>query len=156
MTPPPTGYSFDSIHTVRANYGTVSEPDEGLDIDRNLSFLWDWRITGARKFSVVLGAKIGPSETALDEMEAVVVGNFELVGEVQSVDLRAFVELNAPALLMPYLRQALTSLSAQGPIGAFYLPPVNVKVLSEEFDVDAAAGAIQLEDDPLLIGAGSE
>ncbi|MEE8551492.1 MAG: protein-export chaperone SecB [Gemmatimonadota bacterium] len=156
MNAPSTGYALEKIHTVRADYRPALEEEWDSHAEREISFLWDWRVTDDTNFSVVLGARIGPSETERDKIEAVVVGNFEIMGDVQSVDLRRFVELNAPALIMPYLRQALTSLSDQGPFGAFYLPPVNVKTLSEDFDTEAATGAIQLKEDPLLIGPASE
>lgn len=159
MTTPPVpsaGYSLESIHTIRASYGLVlaeGDPPE----ERELSFMWDWRVAEKPgSFQVLLGAQVGPCKDAPDELEAVILGTFEVIGEVQSVNLRGFVELNAPAVLMPYLRQALTTLSAQGPMGPFYLIPINVTVLSESFDRDNATGASQLKEDPSLIGSASD
>lgn len=144
MNPPPgTGYSLQSIHTTRASYQSARETSETPE-ERELAFRWDWRLQGERGFEVLLGATVGPMRGRPDAMEAVVVGTFSIVGEVQSIDLRRFVSLNAPALLMPYLREVLTNLSAHGPHGPFILPPINVVVLSESFDMQASTGYPQL------------
>ncbi len=156
MSTPATGYSLEAVHTVRASYGIEPDPEASLDAEREIGFLWDWHVNSPTQFAVVLGAKIGPSDTDRDELEAIVVGTFEILGEMQSVDLKGFVALNGPAVLMPYLRQALTALSGQGPFGAFYLPPVNIKALSDDFDTEAATGTVQLKDNPSLIGSASE
>lgn len=150
MNPGPTGYSLESVHTVQAKYRALLD-DQDLPEERDISFRWDWRLIGPMRFEVMLAATIGPCSTGRDEMEAYVVGTFEMTGSIQSVDLLPFVSVNGPALLMPYLRQALTALSAPGPFGPFYLPPINVMALSEQFDTDAATGARQLQEDDLVI-----
>lgn len=88
MNTPATGYSLEAVHTVRASYGIEPDPGASLDAEREISFLWDWHVNSTTEFAVVLGAKIGPSDTERDELEAIVVGTFELLGEMQSVDLR--------------------------------------------------------------------
>jgi preprotein translocase subunit SecB len=153
MNPPGTGYSLESVHTMQARYEPYRGDAGELPNERPIEFAWDWRLTGSREFQVVLAARLGARSRAADEIEASVAGTFEIIGDVQSVDLEAFVGLNAPALLMPYLRQALTNLTAMGPHGAYYLPPVNVKVLSEQFDPAAASGAKQLAERPSLIAS---
>ena len=149
MTPPGTGYSLESMHTTLASYHSLLADD--LPDERDLGFRWDWRFIGERRFEVLLGATVGASKETPDEMEAVVVGTFEVIGEVQSIEMRKFVSLNAPALLMPYVRQAITNLSAHGPHGHFFLPPINVVVLSQSFDHEAATGFPQLTDGTTLI-----
>lgn len=52
------------------------------------------------------------------------VGVFEKIGEPQ-IDVNEFGNVNAAAIIFPYMREHLTNLSAKGGIGLIMLPPFN-------------------------------
>lgn len=68
-----------------------------------------------------------PEESAVEIM-ATIVGRFEQMPG-SSLDLKKFSEVNGPAILFPYLREAVSSVTAKSPIGAVLLPPVNIAAL---------------------------
>jgi preprotein translocase subunit SecB len=76
-----------------------------------------------------------------------VIGLFRKVAEVPKVSLTEFVTLQAVAILLPYLRQFLTSLTINALAGPYYLPTLNVADLMKDFDPAKATGAKQLADE---------
>lgn len=52
-------------------------------------------------------------------------GVFECVGESPITDLSEFGRINGAAIIYPYIREHVTSLSQKAEIGAIFLPPVN-------------------------------
>ncbi|MDR3706617.1 MAG: protein-export chaperone SecB [Paludibacteraceae bacterium] len=53
------------------------------------------------------------------------VGVFEKLGE-SPLNLQDFGEVNGAAIIYPYIREHLSSLSAKAGLGLIYLPPVNL------------------------------
>lgn len=150
-----SGYRLEKVYALEARYERVPT-DEDLERERPLEFFWDWRILEPRRFEVVFGAAVSEGDGCPDMFMAVVAGSFELVGDVQSIAVQKFVSLNAPALLTPYLREALSSLSGRGAFSTYYLPPINIGALSEELDFNASTGATQMEEQPQLLGPLAE
>lgn len=52
-------------------------------------------------------------------------GSFQRIGETQIEDLKRFGEVNGAAIIFPYIREHLTSLSAKAGLGLIILPPMN-------------------------------
>lgn len=48
------------------------------------------------------------------------------------MSLEDFLANNAPALLIPYIRESLPGLSAKAGLPAVYLPPINIMVLMSQ------------------------
>ncbi len=63
----------------------------------------------------------------LEEVSAVIkmVGVFEKFGE-SPLDLEQFGHVNGAAIIFPYVREHLSSLSAKAGLGLIFLPPVNL------------------------------
>lgn len=59
---------------------------------------------------------------------ATVVGLFEEIPG-GAVTLKKFAEINAPSILFPYLREAVSSITAKSHLGSVLLPPVNIAAL---------------------------
>lgn len=60
------------------------------------------------------------------KLAAAVEGSFTLRGAADRNVLEGFATLQAPVLLLPYLRQVITTLTAQSRVGAMVLPPLNM------------------------------
>ena len=63
----------------------------------------------------------------IEQVSAVIkmIGVFEKVG-VSPLDLEKFGQVNGAAIIFPYIREHLSSLSAKAGLGLIFLPPVNL------------------------------
>jgi preprotein translocase subunit SecB len=142
---PFTGYEIERIYTP---HQLLEHKDPGEPATHGvLDIGWDWRLVldaDAPTFEVRLTATIEPSEERDDLIAASVVGRFRQAVEAPVVPLLDFVRLQGPAILLPYVRQVLSSLTSVSYYGSYYLPPVNVQSLMADFDPDKTFGAKQL------------
>ncbi|MEX2155650.1 MAG: hypothetical protein WD773_02285 [Gemmatimonadales bacterium] len=67
-----------------------------------------------------------PDERLFRELSAAVEGEFSVRGGVDRQRLESFATTQAPVLLLPYLRQVVTTLTAQSRVGAIVMPPLNM------------------------------
>ena len=148
---PGSGYRIGRIYVARQSQSLLQNEAAGEQPDeREVKFSWDWRVTEGPDFEVFLGVSIGASHSCPESLEIGLVGAFTALGEAD-VDLRSFVHCNAIATLLPFARQGLASLSANGPFGPYYLPLLNAVKISQELKYDASTGAKQLAEDPSLL-----
>lgn len=146
-TVPVAGYSLQRIYVFEQHYQIRGEFEiEELQPEPTISFLWDWRVAGERSFDVMISAEIGPSRERREEIKVTLIGSFK-ADSGETVGFRTFVQQNAVAILFPYLRENLSSLSARGPFGMAILPPMNVVAIASEFDFSASTGAQQMQED---------
>ena len=139
-TLPTSGYALSKVYTTQLGLNR-KDPDES-DV-HNVGVGWDWRLAGRKRFEVMLGIKVSPTKDRKEELVAHVVGRFRIV-ESPRVKLQEFVGLQAIAILLPYARQCLSSLTLNSYDGSYYLPSLDVSLLSKDFDFSATTGAKQL------------
>lgn len=139
------GFRLLRVYVGQQSYALVSEGDlpEGEADEREFGVAWDWTLGDGDKFSIALGVMIEPNNEAPERVEVGVVGEFAY-GNATSVTLRDFVKGNGPAILFPYIRQLVTQLTTAGPVGAFYLPPINMLALLNQYSYEETTGARQL------------
>jgi preprotein translocase subunit SecB len=145
-TLPLSGYAISKVFSLKQHYEVI-EKSNGLPKTEEVSFAWDWRIVSDDLFEVLVSITIDPSAARCERFGSHVVGRFRRLAEKPSVDLQAFVTLQAVAILMPYVRQMLSGLTAQSEAGAYYLPVVNVARLMAGMKPENATGAKQLRDE---------
>lgn len=77
---------------------------------------------------VTLRASLEPpaDRPLFSRLSAAVEGVFSLRQQPNRDVLASFASLQAPVLLVPYLRETLTSLTAQSRLGPVLLPPLNM------------------------------
>jgi preprotein translocase subunit SecB len=80
---------------------------------------------------VLLEFSVSPQKGATWTAKVTVVGQFRAEGPTQSVPLQAFAVTNGLAYLIPYVRERLINLTALSRFPTFYLPPLNVRQLTE-------------------------
>jgi preprotein translocase subunit SecB len=56
--------------------------------------------------------------------EITMVGVFEKFGDSE-LNIKAFGDINGPAIIFPYIREHLTSLAAKAGLGLIFIPPGN-------------------------------
>ena len=98
---------------------------EGIGI--NLEVRAEPAGSGDRAFVTVRAVLEPPAGKALFvKLSAAVEGEFSLQPGNDPERLRGFASLQAPVLLLPYVRQVITDLTSQSRLGALILPPINM------------------------------
>lgn len=72
------------------------------------------------------------------KLGAAVEGSFTLRRGADPKVLQTFATVQAPVLLLPYVRQVITSLTAQSRVGAMILPPLNMVEITKAMQAQAA------------------
>lgn len=142
---PAAGFALERVYFVDQALRLVKSSAELPETEAPITFGWDWRVTGARNFEIILQIHIGATRARPEEANVVVCGAFTVSGSQPSVATLDFVKAQGPAILFPYLREGLTSLTGRGANGPHYLAPVNVLALMQNFDPESATGALQLK-----------
>lgn len=139
-----SGYRLERVYVAEQEY-RVEPPDalpEASDPDdRVIAFGWDWRPLGPRKFEVVLEVRVDPVKEAPERARARLLGVFEAVGEELSIPFTDFIRFNAPAILFPFAREVISTMTGRGPFGTFHLDPLNVAALLGKADLRQTTGA---------------
>lgn len=128
-------------------YNTVEITDQlPIDEEGDVTFKWDWRFVDGEFIDILLGVSLGATQGRPENVEASMVGAFRLPSETPEVSLEAFAKVNGPTMLMPYLRQVISSLTSHGYFGAYLMPPINIHRLIASMD-HAATGVRQIEEE---------
>lgn len=151
-----TGYALLDVHFLNASFSVRTAEDENISEvaagdngEARVSFRWDWRPVGPRSFQVIVGIATIRHTEVIEETGVEVVGMFSAGEEAleASVPFAEFVRFHAPAILLPYAREAISSMTGRGPLRSLYLPPMNVRLLVQEMDPEATTGARELRDE---------
>lgn len=83
---------------------------------------------------VMLRASLEPpaAQRYFVKLSAAVEGAFSVASGSEPQLLERFASLQAPVLLLPYLRQVFSELTAQSRLGAMLLPPLNMAGVMQE------------------------
>lgn len=151
-----SGYEILQVYAVEQHYEVVTDApsDEGTaddseSVDPPLGVNWDWRVLHDRDFEVQFGIELPPTA----EFHELIRVRFVLrarAGEELSLPPVDFVGGPAISLLLPYIREAVSSMSVRGPLGVRYINPLNARALAEQFSFDESMGAKQLSENPAL------
>ena len=150
-SPHTSGYRIQRVYVADQTYKIV--PEEGLlegtaPVDRQANFGWDWRPISSRVFEVVIEISIAPIKEAPEQMSVRLIGIFSAGKGELSIPFPQFVRRNAPAILFPYAREVISTMSGRGPHGAFHLHPLNVSTLTSGFDLSQTTGTAFLDANP--------
>jgi preprotein translocase subunit SecB len=143
-TLPLAGYALEKVFFAEQQLRVVESEEELSEGDQDMSFAWDWRVREPNLFEVLLGIGLAPTRGRPEEVNVTVCGVFRVLGKATSVGVRDFVRLQGPAILMPFAREAIGSLTGRGLFGQLLLPPINMQVLMEQQDINQATGEKQL------------
>ncbi|MCB5260067.1 MAG: protein-export chaperone SecB [Candidatus Cloacimonetes bacterium] len=99
----------------------------------NFAFKYGYRILddGCGIAELTLSVKGINKESKEDifDSEITYIGMFSYIEGSENMSMEDFLANNAPALLMPYIRESLSSLSAKAGLPVVYLPPINIVAL---------------------------
>jgi preprotein translocase subunit SecB len=117
----------------RQAIGGVASPrlpaDVGLNftIQLELHDVSDDRVTAELRLVLTHDSEAGQPYDAEVSYRA----EFELGGLPDSLTPRVFAERNAPAIIFPYVREAVTAMTSRGAAGPVFIPPTNLSRLVE-------------------------
>jgi preprotein translocase subunit SecB len=139
-----SGYSLERVYVVQQQYN-VLDPEEvsAKSDEREVAFGWDWRAVGKRRFEVLVELTVEPSADATERASVRLFGLFSAT-EKLSIKFNDFVRHNAPALLFPYAREVVSTMTGRGPFGAFHVDPLNMRDLQGLGGLEDTQGYIQL------------
>jgi preprotein translocase subunit SecB len=102
------------------------------------------------KAAVVVRASFEPKpeQRLFLKLAAAVEGLFALRGTPDRRRLEQFATTQAPVLLVPYLRQVITTLTAQSRVGAIVLPPLNMLEITKAMRAEPGRTAVEASTQP--------
>jgi preprotein translocase subunit SecB len=152
---PTSGYTFDRVYANHQSLRVVS-PSGELPPEQPALFGWEWRQLEGSHFEVTVQFGLDPSAHRPEEIRVTMNGRFAPVGEKQEVSLDTFVRYHAPAILMPFIREVVSGLTARGFFGALVLPPINVQSLMERQVASTTVTTRQLGEAKRAVANSSE
>lgn len=144
-----SGYLIERLFANELSFTGLPVSADMPATEAPLEFGWDWNVEGPGRITVRFSMRVSPTQGRPERVHVALAAAFLRQGET-SVPLLEFVHKQAPTLLMPYLREAISSLTSRGLHGALLLPPINMLAVMGNLDPGAAQGVQQLQDDPAL------
>lgn len=114
---------------------TASEPEFNIG--------WDWRRLDTQTFEVAVTITMVPHPTRHERIEVTSVGRFTQSGEPAPLTVEQFAQVHATAILFPYARSVVTTLTGAGTVAPLLLPLLNIIEVAKQFDPAKATAALQ-------------
>lgn len=132
------GYNVEKFNYIRNNSKDTNS-NEPVSLSPQIMFKIVLKKDNPLKSNVLIGVRLGYDDNVLPfKVEAVVKGYFELEGEetTELDSIYKFYLQNGTAILYPYLRAIVTTLTGTGNYQAIILPTVNFYKLIENSDLE--------------------
>ena len=117
------GYTVEEVEFYKNSKCTDSGFDIKLDIQRSIE-----HIPAEHKGLVTVVTKVFEDPVSNNypfSIKVVVTGEFEVEAEDES-QIKKFLEVNALAILFPYIRALITTYTANANVQPLILPPINI------------------------------
>ena len=147
-----SGITLERLFAEELQFTGHPVDDSMPESEARLEIGWDWAIEAADQFSVHLKFRVLPTKARPETVAVALAAGFIRRGET-TVPLLDFVSKHGPALMMPFVREIISSLTSRGLHGALLLPPFNVLAMMRNIDLNAAEGMRQLQSDADLAAA---
>lgn len=103
-----------------------------LDFSFSVSLRYNDREEGRVTVDLAVRAEHDEEVGQPYDVEVVYRGRFELRNLPEGLSKKQVAERNAAAILFPYVRETVSSLTAKGTAGPLTLPPINVVAMLEQ------------------------
>lgn len=135
-----SGYSIANVYILEQSLvPATADALTGASEEGDLTVGWDWRHVQTDVFEVKLELLKAPGRRRPYTAAVTTVGTFQRAGN-PSVSLHEFVRVQAVAILLPYGRQFLATLTGNTPPGPVHIPTLNVVAMTQSFDPEKATG----------------
>lgn len=150
MSDTPPGYL---LHDLVALEQACSRAAAEADGPEGITTSWDWNVLGEGRFGVMFGLLVHPTEEVRLRTKVIMLGVFSIIEPTEDGDpgpsFRDFCQFGAPAIVFPFLREAVTSMLARAdPAHPLVIPPMNMMTVMADMDFDKGTGMTVIEDHP--------
>jgi preprotein translocase subunit SecB len=126
------GIIFENVYLTKLNFQLPAT----IQKNNNKTIPYEFQFTKAQKIEnnkliIELSVKL------FDGFELTVIGIFGTKEDEKNMELEQFAESNAPALLFPYIREIVSSITAKSPLPTLRLPPINLVALLNKKKIEA-------------------
>ncbi len=129
------GISFDGILLINERFNRVPYIPEELKIDINFETTLD---KSDNSFSNETTTKLiclsDEGDDVVLELEFTFVGIFSIIEVEENMDIRLFMEQYSPAIIFPYIREHITSITQKAGISPILLPPLNILAMTKNIE----------------------
>ena len=123
------------VFTVREGYDEQkAEIKVGFAFDVNRTFPTPQRLNLRVAVRLFEGEPAAPFSLQV-QYEA----EFSVADASATENLRRFAKYNGPSLVVPYLREAISDITARSGFGALVMPPFNIRILIDQHDAPEAS-----------------
>lgn len=163
---PTAGYDLVDLYATEQRFEILPEGHDDLaEESRQVDFLWNWRVLGDEgangadpeegegterdgpiNFEIAFGTEVGGTVESRSRIYVLLAARFRLKPGEATVEPLTFVQVHGVAVMMAYLRQHVSDLSAKGPYDPYHLPIMHVSQLMKEFDPRSTVGWGQLQE----------
>lgn len=85
-----------------------------------------------KKMSIEVTAQVEEMANSSFSLECGMAGIFSVDEDFENMKLEEYGKINGPALIFPYLREMISSVTAKSGMNPVILPPTNIVALSKE------------------------
>lgn len=107
-------------------------------LNNNLQFKYGYKLIdedrGVAELTLISDGNLKESSESIYHSEITYIGIFELEKGLENMSLEVFLKNNAPAFLIPYLRESLSAMCLKSGLPEVYLPPLNILAMLEQGD----------------------
>lgn len=128
------GISFDSIILNKLVFSRKTELTSRPELDVKFKFgaiISDDKNNLQCELAAIIKEIEREGETPAFEIECSVVGLYSIIKGEVNMELDEFAKVNAPAMMLPYLREIIANTTLRAGLKPIILPPLNVYSLIE-------------------------
>ncbi|MDC7124994.1 MAG: protein-export chaperone SecB [Spirochaetales bacterium] len=124
------GINFNNIILKDLNFSRntdcILKPQLKVDLDAKNNISED-----KNNLNVELTIEISEEENNSFHISCTMVGEFSVSEGTENMDLESFSKVNAVSLMIPYLREVISSVTTRSGLKPVILPPINVSALAK-------------------------
>lgn len=126
------GISFDTIFLQKLDFSRepkINSPKIDLAFNSNISFTED-----KKHLIYEMGCDVSDINKAF-RLSCKMIGMFSAINGAENMQLDEFSKVNAPALILPYLREIVTTTTVRAGLTPVVFPPINVASIFSKLKV---------------------
>jgi preprotein translocase subunit SecB len=133
-------YIFENVILLESNFKRVGEVNyTSPEYDNNIEIGINQSIEENQVLvELTVNIKTGVGEEIDVEMSVKMLGHFTKNPEINQIPVEKFAQVNAPAIIFPFVREHIASVSSKAGIPTILLPPINFVKMAEEEDKNLA------------------
>ena len=132
------GISFDNIMLVKEcfwrDFIVPKESEIAFEVKHNWSGSEDKYVS-----ELLTTLRLLAGEKEVLKLESTFVGLFSIIANQENMDIKDYIKNHAPALMLPYIREHISSITQKAGIKPVLLPPVNIVALIRKKEIENCA-----------------